>query len=200
MEKGVQLVLVQGEDKSSVSKNADRIVCQWLERFEAALAKEPLDLEGLFVEDSWLKDAVVLSWNLRTLQGISKITHYIHEQKARNKLFNLKVSRRPSLQPVLKEMGPTVWLESGFDFETEVGQGRGVLRLANTALGEWKAWIVFLRLEELKGHPQEKGLNRARFRQPLSSVPEGTGDKTEPAVVIIGGGMFSQNLYGMSHV
>lgn len=189
MSRGPQMVLVAGEDKSSVSRNADAIISQWLQSFEAALATEPLDLEELFVEESWLKDALALSWDLRTLQGVSKITQYVLEHKARNELFNLNASQSSCLRPALKEMGPMVWLESAFNFETKIGEGRGVLRLVNTALGEWKAWALFLRLEELKGHPRRKGLNRPRYhQQPLPVSPE-AGDKTEPAVVVIGGGM-----------
>lgn len=174
---------------SSVSRNADTIVSGWLRSFEAALAKEPVDLEGLFVKDGWLKDALTLSWDLRTLQGISKITEYVHQHNAPGKLFNLNASQNPHLQPALKEMGPMVWLQSAFNFETKVGQGRGVLRLVNTALGEWKAWTLYLRLEELKGYPRRKGLNRPRYRTQLLRVSQDAGDKTEPAVVVIGAGM-----------
>jgi hypothetical protein len=183
------MVLVAGEDKSSVSRNADVTISQWLQSFEAALTTEPLDLEELFVEESWLKDALALSWDLRTLQGVSKITQYVREHKAPNELFNLDASQSSYLRPALKEMGPMVWLESAFNFETKIGEGRGVLRLVNTGLGEWKAWALFLRLEELKGHPRRKGLNRPRYHQQPSPVSPEAGDKTEPAVVVIGGGM-----------
>jgi hypothetical protein len=192
MGSGVQLVLVDGEDKSSVNANADKIVSQWFARFEATLAEAPLNLNDLFHEDSWLKDALALSWDLRTLQGISKITHYVQEHKALNGLFNMRTSKSSYLRPSLKEMGPAVWLESAFEFETNVGQGRGVLRLANTAVGEWRAWVVFLRLEELKGHPPKRGLNRPRFRQQLLPAPRDGDDTTEPAVVVIGGGISNQ--------
>ena len=141
MSAGPKLDLVDGEAKSSVTANADKIVKGWLAGFERAIAQETLDLEGLFVEESWMKDALTLSWDLRTLQGRSKITKYMREHGGHKDLFNLKIPQNSSLRPTLKESGPMVWLESAFDFETKVGQGRGVLRLSNTALGDRKSVV-----------------------------------------------------------
>ena len=188
MPTGPKLDLVDGEAKSSVRANADKIMKSWLEGFEKALKQEPLDLDGLFIEESWMKDALALSWDLRTLQGRSKITQYVRDHGGRNGLFNLKIPQTSSLRPTLREIGPMTWLESAFDFETKVGQGRGVLRLANTALGEWKAWILFVKLTELRGDPRRYGLNRARYRNQQPLVPQEADDKTQPVVVVIGGG------------
>ena len=190
MSAGPKLDLVDGEAKSSVTANTDKIVKGWLVGFEKAIAQEPLDLEGLFVEESWMKDALTLSWDLRTLQGRSKITKYMREHGGHKDLFNLKIPQNSSLRPTLQEIGPMVWLESAFDFETKVGQGRGVLRLSNTALGEWKAWILFVKLTELRGHPRRYGLNRTRYHIQQLLVPQEGDDMTQPAVVVIGGGEY----------
>ena len=190
MSGGPKLALVDGEDKSSVMANADKIVKNWLGSFEKALVQEPLDLQELFVEEGWLKDALTLSWDLRTLQGRAKITQYVCENSARNGLFNLKIPQNSTLKPTLKEIGPMVWLESAFHFETKVGQGRGVLRLANTTLGEWKAWILFVKLVELRGHPQRYGLNRIRYRNQPALDPREADDKSQPTAVVIGGGEY----------
>jgi hypothetical protein len=190
MSGGPKLALVDGGLKSSVTANADKIVTSWLAAFGKAFAHEPLQLEHLFVEESWLKDALTLTSDLRTLQGRSKITEYVREHGGRNGLFNLKIPETSSLKPTLKEVGPMTWLESAFDFETKVGKGRGVLRLAHTALGEWKAWIVFVKLGELAGHPRSYGLNRVRYHNQKPLDPKEGDDKTQPTVVVIGGGEF----------
>jgi hypothetical protein len=188
MASGPALALVDGEDKLTVRANACAIVIKWLELFEEALMKETFLLKDLFVEESWWKDALSLSWDLRTLQGRAKITEYVRENRANRGLYNLKALQNSPLSPTVKEVGPMIWLESAFDFETKVGIGRGVLKLANTALGEWKAWILFTKLVELRGHPRRYGLNRARLHQPPMFVPKERDGMAEPTVVIIGGG------------
>lgn len=191
MSAGPTLALVEGESKPDVIANADRIVSSWLTAFEKAVAQDQLNLENLFVEQGWLKDALALSWDLRTLQGRAKITEYVQEHRGRNGLFNLKISPGSTLKPTLREMGPMAWVESGFGFETKAGKGSGVLRLTNTAVGEWKAWILFVKLTEVTGRPRTYGLTRPRCRNQQLLDPQEGDDKTQPTVVVIGGGEYS---------
>ncbi|KAB5571773.1 dimethylaniline monooxygenase [Coniochaeta sp. 2T2.1] len=183
------LQLVEGEKKDDVIANAKTIVTRWLAEFEKALSSTPVGLDSLFLTDSWLKDSLVLSWDQHAVKGRHNITEYVRRQtESGRRLFNLKVTAKSHLQPNLREMGPLVWLESVFDFDTDVGRGRGLVRLANTAVGEWKAWVVFLNLEELNGHPRRIGLNRQPFHQKPEPILDGPDDEVEPTVVIIGAG------------
>ncbi len=181
----LQLSLAKGEDKSAVIANIPGIVNQWLARFEIALNSDVPDLAASFLDDSWLRDGLALSWDQRTLRGISAIEQYVQEHGRAHRRFDLKASDTPL--PSLKEMGPMIWLESAFQFQTEVGQGRGLVRLANTAVGVWKAWVVSIRLEELSGFPQRHP-NRPYYRHipvPVADAPE---ESNEPTVVVIGAG------------
>lgn len=102
------------------------------------------------------------------------------------------------------------WLQAFTTFETPEGRGRGFLRLMETApgSGDWKAFIFFTALWEIKGHEEI-----ARHRRPLGAE-HGTHESTDnwldrrrkkadfeqenPAVVIVGGGqnglMLARNL------
>ncbi|KAB5539258.1 hypothetical protein GE09DRAFT_1248223 [Coniochaeta sp. 2T2.1] len=189
MSSTVTLQLTEGEKKDDVIANAKTIVTRWLAEFEKALSSTPLELDSLFLTNSWLKDSLVLSWDQHAVKGRHDITEYVRRQTASGRrLFNLKVTAKPHLQANLREMGLLFWLESVFDFNTDVGQGRGLVRLANTAVGEWNAWVVFLNLEDLNGHPRRIGLNRQPFHKKPQPVLDGPDEEVELTVVIIGAG------------
>jgi hypothetical protein len=89
--------------------------------------------------------------------------------------------------PSLKEQGQMAWVESAFSFETKVGRGRGVLKLASVGGEEWKVWTISTQLEELKGHELNIGARAPRFDK------SGSGEETkeeDPTVVVIGAAQF----------
>lgn len=178
-------MLAEGENKDTVSENARKIVTNWLKEFEEAVNEKNAEkLQRLFVTDGWLKDDVTFSWDMRALNGASKISQYILQDG--HGIEALRVSANIHFQPTLKEMGPMSWLESGIDFETTIGAGRGIIRLANTAIGEWKGWIMFTALEQLKGHPRNSIKDGSRSHEQRNARLD--ADKSAPpAVVVIGG-------------
>jgi hypothetical protein len=186
------LMLVPSEDKDKVIADSKIIVTKWLQRFEKAFAADQPDFSDLFVAEGYLKDSVALSWDSRALEGIEKITSYVVEAKKQRgrRLFNFRLPERPQLHPLLKEMGPRAWIESGISFETDIGSGAGLVRLTNVALGEWRAWILFIGLREVNGHPLHRGSSRHYFHGDVLKldVPDEVDESTEPAVVIIGAG------------
>ena len=79
-----------------------------------------------------------------------------------------------------------IWLESVFSFETKVGRGQGVLKLAHDDGNVWKAWTISTCLERLNSHELKFGTKANLYPE------EGTSDETpaveDPTVVIIGAG------------
>ena len=159
-----------------------RIAKTWLESLQTKISQGQLeDISDLFIDDSWWRDIVGLSWNITTKRGTSKISQYLQSQALKSGFGKFDVIHQGVLQPRLSNFGGGVWIESGFIFETIAGTGRGILRLSNTGPQQWKAWIVHTTLEELKGFPEQPPQEKS------------TGHETKDIqVLIIGAGMHSE--------
>ncbi|PGH03010.1 hypothetical protein GX51_04328 [Blastomyces parvus] len=154
------------------------VVTEWVDKFRASLAQGKVsDLQRLFHQDAWLRDMVVLSWDLRTLQGAERVAGYFQENLTRAKFEKLHVRDSGRFAPEFKTMVPGLQgIETMFDFETETGKGAGMLRLVQDSDDVWKAYMLSFTLQGLKGHEEKCGLNR----------PEG------------GSNSLADNLYGES--
>jgi hypothetical protein len=175
---------LEGVDRSSI--NPSEIVTKWLSAFETTLAdKKYGELGKLFLEDSWWRDTLALSWDFRCPHGLTAIIEYLEANLLINGLYNLAASEHRKMGPSFKEQGPMAWVESAFSFETKVGRGRGVLKLASVGGKEWKVWTISTQLEELKGHELKIGARAPRFDK------SGSGEETkeeDPTVVVVGAG------------
>jgi hypothetical protein len=178
---------LEGVDRSSI--NAPQIVTKWLSAFETTLRdKKYTELENIFLEGSWWRDTLALSWDFRCPHGLTAIIEYLEANLSINGLYNLAASDHRKMGPSLKEQGPMAWVESTFSFETKVGRGRGVLKLATGGGTEWKVWTISTQLEELKGHELKIGARAPRFDK------NGSGEETkeeDPTVVVVGAGQFA---------
>src|SRR3954449_6309598 len=163
-------------------------VDQWLASFDEALtAGDPASAAELFVEDSYWRDLVAFTWNLKTVEGRDGVEDMLGETLAGAKPHNWRVTEPPDEADGVV----TAWLE----FETETGRGNGLVRLK-----DGKAWTLLTALYELKGHEEPKGPGRrkgvehgaARDRETWLEArrreAEELGYQTQPEVVIIGGG------------
>lgn len=154
----------------------------WLESLQTKISQSQLqNVSDLFIDDSWWRDIVGLSWNITTKRGASRISQYLQTQAPKSGFGKFAVIEQGVLQPRLSDMGGLIWIESGFTFETKTGTGRGILRLSNTGPRQWKAWIVHTTLDELKGFPEH----------PPQEKPTGPETK-DIQVLIIGAGMYSE--------
>ena len=176
--------LTQAPDQTAA---ADAVAC-WLRDFNAALAAEDADAAAeLFATDAFWRDLVALTWNLKTLEGRDQIRAMLSETLARARPRDFIASEPPAEADGVVD----AWLE----FETEVGRGRGHLRLRDGA-----AWTLLTTLSELKGHeeprgPQrpmgaEHGIDRDRtsWLERRQQEAAQLGYETQPEVLVIGGG------------
>jgi cation diffusion facilitator CzcD-associated flavoprotein CzcO len=170
----------------------------WLDQFERALGKAEA-LDGLFLIESYWRDVLALSWNLKTIAGHAAIASELTalSPKAAPSNFKIAATRAP---PRWVTRAGTNTIEAIFNFETAVGRGSGILRLLPDADDgdRLKAWTLLTTLEELKGF--EEQLNRTRprgraysrdFRGPnwldLRKASSGYADR-DPTVLVVGGG------------
>jgi putative flavoprotein involved in K+ transport len=163
-------------------------VDQWLASFDEALtAGDPAAAAELFLEDSYWRDLVAFTWNLKTVEGRDGV-----EDMLSATLANTKPRDWTTSEPPTEEEGvTTAWIE----FETEAGRGNGLLRLK-----DGKAWTLLTALAELKGHEEPKGPDRRKgvehgatkeretWLEARRREAEELGHETQPEVVIVGGG------------
>ncbi|MFC0315650.1 NAD(P)-binding domain-containing protein [Gordonia phosphorivorans] len=165
----------------------------WLDGFATALADgDVAAATALFATDSYWRDLVAFTWNLKTSQGREEIGAMLDDR--------------------LADTAPSAWatsepataaddvVEAFIVFETAVGRGEGHLRLKPGPDGRDEGWTLLTTLQELKGHEEPNG-----FARPLGAVHGSDPDQrswaqrrddeeaelgraVQPYVLVIGGG------------
>jgi hypothetical protein len=136
--------------------DAGRIADAWLapfaKSFEAGDAGAAL---GSFAPDGWLRDALVLTLDSRSLGGHARISDFLSRVLRPGHLSNFALDERPSLSPAPCAIGLTDGAELAFTFETPSALCRGLARLKQDGPNEeWKAASVFLMVDAWKGHEE----------------------------------------------
>ena len=169
---------------------------EWLTRFERALGSAGDDLRALFHPDSYWRDVLAFTWDIRTLHGADAIAAaFGRHRSAAASGFRLD-PRRTAPRQVMRAGARAI--EAIFSFETAQGRGSGVLRLIPAADGTSKAWTLLTTLDEIKGHAERVGKARPTgqsysrdFRGPnwfdLRAASAAYADR-DPAVLVVGGG------------
>jgi putative flavoprotein involved in K+ transport len=163
-------------------------VDQWLSRFGDALAQgDSAAAAELFVEDCFWRDLVAFTWNIKTMEGRAGVREMLEHTLAHTEPRAWQATEEPAAADGVSE----AWIA----FETEVGRGRGHLRLR-----DGKAWTLLTTLEELKGHEEHAGPHRPKgvehgasperlsWLEERRREAEELGYGSQPYVVIVGGG------------
>lgn len=161
---------------------------RWLADFGAALARQDIPAAvALFHEDSYWRDLLSFTWNLKTAEGRAQI--------------------RDLLEATLSTAQPGAWaadgsateadgvVEAWFTFETALSRGKGLLRLKGGL-----AWTLLTTMVELKGFEEQKGETRPMgvvhkaqkgnpsWQELREEEARNLGVTEQPHVLIIGGG------------
>jgi hypothetical protein len=138
------------------------IATQWIHKLEAVMnANDVSQLPNIMHSDSWWRDMLGLSWDFRTLRGLPKISSYISENQERVHLHNFKLRSEGKFTPkVVNPVDGVTWIESMFDFESEVGSGSGMVRLLEDSNGVWKGCMIYTALQEMKDFKEFSGARR----------------------------------------
>ena len=183
-------------DKPTTSGTAtpDERVDAWLQAFETALAQRDVDAAaGLFGTDSFWRDLVAFTWNLKTVEGREGVSDMLHAR-----LADTDPSGFRTTEPASDGDGV---LSAWIAFETAVGRGVGHLRLKrDEESGEDRAFTLLTTMQELKGYEENKGTRRPRgtkhgadkhrvtWSEQREIEERELGYTRQPYVVIIGGG------------
>jgi putative flavoprotein involved in K+ transport len=173
---------------TTAARPAATEVEHWLERFDSALqAGDAVAAADLFATESYWRDLVAFTWNIRTVEGREGVTDMLSSALAHSKPRGWRVTEEPTTTDGVTE----AWIA----FETEVGRGTGLVRLI-----DGQAWTMLTALEELKGHEEGLGDRRPKgvehgadpqrhtWLEDRQREAEELGYTTRPYAVIVGGG------------
>ncbi|MCK0438897.1 NAD(P)/FAD-dependent oxidoreductase [Gordonia alkaliphila] len=165
----------------------------WLARFSAALTTgDVAAATALFATDSYWRDLVAFTWNLKTSQGHDEIAAMLDDR-----LADTAPSAWATSEPATAADDVA---EAFIVFETATGRGEGHLRIKPGPDGVDQGWTLLTTLQELKGHEESNG-----FARPLGAVHGSDPDQrswaqrredeeaelgraVQPYVLVIGGG------------
>jgi putative flavoprotein involved in K+ transport len=160
----------------------------WLGDFEAALAARDIDRAvAKFATDSFWRDLVAFTWNIKTVEGRDQIAGMLGER-----LADTDPSGFRTREPAVADGDVT---SAFIEFETSVGRGAGHLRLKGD-----QAWTLLTTLQELKGHEEPRGATRVlgavhgsdpdprSWAEKRADEDATLGRTVQPYVLVIGGG------------
>ncbi|GAA3688485.1 NAD(P)/FAD-dependent oxidoreductase [Gordonia hankookensis] len=166
----------------------------WLTAFESALAARDIDqVTGMFATDSFWRDLVSFTWNLKTVEG-------------REQIADMLTTRLADTDPRAFRTAEPATVEGDvaaafIEFETATGRGVGHLRLRPDAVsGTDVAWTLLTTLQELTGHEEPSGATRVRgavhgsdpdrrsWAEKREDEDAALSSTRAPYVLVIGGG------------
>lgn len=164
----------------------------WLADFEAALAVRDVDrVVQKFAVDSFWRDLVAFTWNIKTLEGRDGIAAMLEARLAGTDPSGFRLREAPT------EDGGVA--SAFIEFETALGRGVGHLRL-RTEDGVDQAWTLLTALQELKGHEEPTGSSRVlgavhgtdpdprSWAEKRAAEEAELGRTVQPYALVIGGG------------
>ena len=169
---------------------ADAALDAVLARLNTALGnKDMAAIADLFQEECYWRDLVLFSWNLHTFEGHAQIRDMLTQQLSQVEPVRFS---RDDREATSDDDG---LLQGWLHIDTNLARGYGHIRVK-----DGKIWTLLTTMSELKGHEEPSGTRRPmgaehgsrRERQTWLEKREQEaaelGYKTQPYVLIIGGG------------
>ena len=168
--------------------NPTERVTNWLNEFGAALERNDVAAAtDMFADESYWRDLVSFTWNLKTVEGKEQIADMLNATLDRVKPSNWHIVGEANEADGVTD----AWI----NFETDVSCGHGHIRL----MGD-KCWTLLTTMVELKGHEEPKGTTRPKgvehgvykdrknWLERKQQEEAELGYSKQPYVVIVGGG------------
>jgi hypothetical protein len=148
---------------------ANTIAKEWFLRFsEEMQSGDPHAVASLFLTESFWRDILALTWDMRTIHGQSDIKALLKSRLPEMQFSDLQMAENDQFRsPTLTKLFPDlVLLQICFDFNTKVGKGTGTCRLVPTANDGWKAYTMYTCLDSLTGF-----LPKVRYMYIMFKIP-----------------------------
>ena len=160
----------------------------WLREFNSRLETGPPSAAAdLFAAESWWRDLVALTWNVKTVNGAEGIRRMLDA--------TMRNSTPRNFEMVGEASEADGFAESFLKFDTPVARGIGHLRLERD-----KAVTLLTAMNELKGHEEANGptrpvgvehgafKDRTTWREDRLRTNDDLGTNQQPYALIVGGG------------
>jgi len=135
---------------TTAARPAATEVDHWLERFDSALRSgDAAAAADLFATESYWRDLVAFTWNIRTVEGREGVIDMLTSALGHIHPRDWHVTEEPSAADGVTE----AWIA----FETDAGRGSGHLRLI-----DGQAWTLLTALDELTGYEEQRGERRPK--------------------------------------
>src|SRR5689334_10653537 len=183
--------MTQTANQTSTVTPQERVTA-WLTDFEAALAGRDIDRAvAKFATDSFWRDLVAFTWNIKTIEGRDEIAGMLGERLAGTEPSNFRTR-----DDATEDSGV---VSAFIEFDTAVGRGVGHVRLRADPEGD-QAWTLLTALQELKGHEERKGPSRVlgavhgtdpdtrSWAEKRADEESALGHQAQPYTLVVGGG------------
>ena len=146
--------------------SAETVVTEWLSLFNNHLQSGTFSLSKVFLNESYWRDLLCLTWDFHTLSGLKDISSFLEAQSKGSRVQSLAIDQTSNVgKPTVASVdfgGTLKGIQSFLTVDTDVGRGRGLVRLVQDPDdgGNWKAFTLFTSLQELKGHEELIGERR----------------------------------------
>lgn len=174
--------------KPSADLTPQQRVDAWLADFEAALAVRDIErVVAKFAIDSFWRDLVAFTWNLKTVEGRDGIADMLTARLVEADPGRFRTRETPTVDGDVTS--------AFIEFETAVGRGVGHLRLRGD-----ECWTLLTTLQEIKGHEERKGPSRVlgavhgsdpdprSWAEKRAEEEAALGRTVQPYALVIGGG------------
>lgn len=200
----LQAVVYPQVSNPAKSEDVDAVAAEWVSSLTKALnAQDYSSLQRLFLPEACWRDQLALSWDYHTFTGPQKIIDFLKSAPHGSRIKSVDIdksnaTRRPSISAV-DYNGKINGVASFLTLETDVGRGRGLVRLLKDSQDgdKWKAFTLFTAMHELKGYEETTNANRPNgvdhggqpgrknWAERRAAMENFESDK-EPTVLIIG--------------
>lgn len=175
----------------------ENIASSLIEKVNSSIAKkDAAALASLFIENSYWRDHLCLSWEFRTLKGAQALSKLVVESPSviKSELDLSSPFTAPHNGPI-DAFGEVNGIEFFIKVTTAFGNGRGLVRLAQEG-EEWKIFTVFTTLHEMTNHEElvnscrpvgvQHGAHQGRTNWQDRRTADENYEGKDPAVLILG--------------
>lgn len=141
-----------------MSLDAHSTATCWLSAFSSALSCVDIAaVMQLFLQDGWLRDWLVFTWDIRSLDGRDKIAGFLAPTLPAAQIADVRLDTSPEFAPRavrVHDLQDAETVELVFAFECSRGPARALARLMHDVDGGWRALVVFTQLLDIRGHEE----------------------------------------------
>jgi putative flavoprotein involved in K+ transport len=176
------------EPNQMSESGATQHITKWLTNFETALSRADIGAAvALFADESYWRDLVAFTWNIKTLEGKKAIAAMLDANLARVQPGSWRIDGEASAADGVTD----AW----FTFETAIARGKGRIRLR-----DGRCWTLLTTMRELKGFEEKHGetrelgtehgvvADRRSWLERKAQEEAELGYNVQPFCLIVGGG------------